>query len=178
MVTAFGADDPLRSLANVVERAEVVRAQFAQEKRIPGFDVPFRSSGRVVIVRHHGVVWFAMQPVESRTVMRTGPTGSGAVVATLLSVMGGDVVGLGASFQLTLNAAPTPDVPAWALELTPKDDGIATVVKRIEVRGRRFVELVTLTETSGDVTQLRLTGHTTATNPTPEELREFTGQRD
>lgn len=155
--------------------APVVRGHFEQAKTLAGFDQPLRSSGQFSFSRDHGVIWqiqtpFAATVVITRDALRERG-GDGAWRRTAAdrhpavamihrlsqALMGADLDQLQQHFEL--QPLPT-DGPGWQLQLQPRDGTMAQLLRAAEVQGAETVQALTLIETNGDRTDIRLHGTT------------------
>jgi len=189
---AFGADAVPQLLQAVGERLTtepVVRGSFEQRKTVKGFRNPLVSTGDFVVSRQRGVSWRTLAPFASTLVVtqdrvlarqadgsvtrRLSASDEPAVRAlseTLLAVMAADLSVLAQRFHIEGELVGRD---GWRLQLTARDPAMARWVQRVELEGDRFLRTVRLSEGSGDVTQIRLSGHATARTLTADEGLQF-----
>jgi hypothetical protein len=167
----------------------VVRGAFEQRKTIKGFRNPLVSTGTFVVARQRGVLWRTQAPFASTlivtadrllvrqadgSVMRRLSAGEEPAVRalgeTLLGVMAADLAVLAQRFRIEGELVGRE---AWRLQLTARDPAMSRWVQHVELEGDRFLRLVRLAEGSGDLTQIRLTGHATDQGPSAEEGSQF-----
>ena len=162
----------LATIRQQLDPAPVVRGQFEQEKALAGFDLPLRSSGRFCFSRDHGVIWQIEQPFAATVVITAeqlrerdgdGPwrqTDSARQPAIAMihrlsqALMGADLGQLGEHFALQAQ----PQADHWLLQLSPLDGPMAEFLSQARVRGQATVQQLTLIETGGDRTDIRLQG--------------------
>ncbi|MGL6289870.1 MAG: LolA family protein [Silanimonas sp.] len=142
----------------------MLRASFAQERRIAGFRHPLRSEGEVLLVRGEGLRWHTRAPFPSTLLVRDGrlwlrdadgrrqDIADGGHVATLVqellgALLSGDRAALATRFTVSDAAAPRDG--AWALALVPKGEPLASLYGHIDILGSTHVERLTLQERGG-----------------------------
>ena len=150
----------------------LLRARFEQERHVPGFNKPLRSSGEVLMIRGEGLRWETTAPFPSVMIVR-GDTmrvrdaqgreqrvgeGGGAAVPRLLqdllgALLAKDRVALARHFDV--EGEPTDDGSAWRMRLVPKAGPLANLYQRIEVEGTTHVERIELHGRDGGRTLLR-----------------------
>lgn len=159
-----------------LDQSEVVRGDFEQTKAIKGFKKPLVSRGEFVIARGRGIQWVTLTPFPSTlvvtrdrlTTVTPGSTqqidvrqepGLRAVNDLLMAVLGGDMKALSARFQVEGGLQGSQ---GWRMTLLPRDAALSRFVTRIEMEGDRHVQLVRMSEASGDENRIRFTrqGHT------------------
>jgi len=165
-VAPWLAASELDAVAARIEQPQLLRGRFEQDKQVAGFRKPLHSSGRFVLVRGQGVLWFTERPFASqltltgarlsvasggstRTIDAAEEPALAAVHAVLFDLLGGDIAKLQANFTI---AAEWLDDERWRLRLQPKPGLFAQAFTRIELEGARQVERVQLFEANGDGT--------------------------
>lgn len=188
---------PLRSVpaADPVPLADgqILRGRFVQERTLKGFAGPLRSEGAFLLVPGRGLIWRTEKPFAITTVMN--PAGlmqevrgtetlrlSAAklpFMSRLYTVLGGALTGDWKALDGLFAVTRGSDAAGWILELTPlKAEDSAVPIRRIEVRGNRFVETVAIVKPDGDSDRLSFLDQTlSATAPAPEEDRLLGGVR-
>lgn len=162
----------LAAIRQQLDPAPVVRGHFEQDKTLAGFDLPLRSSGRFCFSRDHGVIWQIEQPFAATVVItsehlreRDGDgdwrqTDSARQPAIAMihrlsqALMGADLGQLGEHFALQAQS----QADQWQLQLSPLDGPMAEFLSQARVRGQATVQQLTLIETGGDRTDIRLQG--------------------
>lgn len=154
-----------------LDQSEVVRGDFEQTKAIKGFKKPLVSRGEFVIARGRGIQWVTLTPFPSTllvtrdrlTTVTPGSTqqidvrqepGLRAVNDLLMAVLGGDMKALNAKFQVE---GALQGSQGWRMTLVPRDAALSRFVVRIEMEGDRHVQLVRMSEASGDENRIRFT---------------------
>lgn len=170
-------------------QAPVVRGKFEQRRYLSGFDKPLVSRGDFVVSRAHGMVWTTRAPLVSTLVVsadglvvrgadgavqqRIGATvqpGVGMMAESVLAVMRGDMAGLSHAFEIdgTLVGAR-----GWKVALVPRDARLRQALSRIALSGDQHVRALTVGETGGDRTEVRLYELSTAEALSADEERGF-----
>lgn len=179
----------LRDVRQRLNAEPVVRGVFEQRKTVQGFRNPLLSAGEFVVSRQHGLLWRTQEPFASTLVvtrdrvLARGADGRiarrldaseepavRAVSETLFGVMAADLDALAQRFDIT---GEQSEREGWRLVLLPREAGLARWVQRVELEGDRFLRSVRLQEASGDVTQIRMLRHTTASALTSAEEAQF-----
>ena len=139
-------------------------ARFDHERRIAGFDVPLRSTGRILLTAGGELIWRTEQPfasellvtpggivqiVDGRTAMRLPAGAAGQVSDLLVRILTGD--------WSTLGFRQTREADGWTASgsgagLPPP---LSTQIKEIHARGHRFVDDVAVTRNNGDSERFR-----------------------
>lgn len=178
--------DWLAEAALRLDNAAVIRGDFEQTKAIKGFKKPLLSRGRFLIARSQGIQWLTLEPFPSTLVVtrerlmtvteggvqqmdaRQEP-GLSAVNELLMAVLGGDLRALSNRFQVE---GGLQGAQGWRMTLVPKDAALRRFIARIDMEGGRHVQLVQLTEGSGDESRIRFAHHS-STSLTPAEAARF-----
>lgn len=179
--------DPAALVATIQVRlnsSAVLRGHFEQRKKLRGFKRPVISRGSFMLARDLGMVWRTETPFAATlTMTRAGlraafepgsepievqqDPGFGAVSATLLALLAGDLTVLMRNFRIDDGAADKHD---WHLKLRAEDAVLARVFQRVELRGSRYVDAVRLVETSGDESTLLFSAHNASTLTSEERI--------
>lgn len=184
--------EPLPELVRAVRSRladdAVLRGAFEQRKSVKGFRNPLVSRGEFVVARQRGVLWRTLDPFASslvvtrdrvlvrqadgsvlRHLQSSEEPALRAVSETLFALMSADLSGLAQRFRIDGEA----DDAGWRLSLLPVDAGLARWLQRVELEGDRYLRSVRLAETSGDLTQIRLSRHAGASALSPQEEALF-----
>lgn len=167
--------------------ARVLRGAYAQEKRLHELPRPLSAEGTFLFARGIGIAWRTVKPFESELVITereivqrdSGGTtlrlsaeqqpGVRTVAAVFAAVFALDFDALQAMFELHSRRSGA----GWELGLRPRA-GMAGAIREITVVGARHVERVRLSDTHGDVTDIRLSGiEASAGALTADERRQF-----
>jgi hypothetical protein len=154
-----------------LDEAPVQRGTFESKKQVKGFKRPLVSSGQYVVTKGQGVQWNTLKPFASELTVKADEISNkqgGAevfkldankeptvrlITQLLFSLLSGDLATLATHFEATGDVKEKD----WAIELTPKSEGVKKVFTTISLKGDRAVRSVVLREASGDVTEIALT---------------------
>jgi hypothetical protein len=170
-----------------MEQYPVVRAEFIQNKQMPALKRPLVTSGRLVFSRRHGVLWQIEQPYrmsyvlgEERIVeiaadgtrrergLRDVP-GLAQVGRVFRAMLGANTSALREIFVVRVQGGPDK----WEIDLTPRQAQLAQFLSGLQLSGGRFVESLSISETGGDMTQIRFRNTQSASVPSEAELQLF-----
>ena len=160
-------------------------ASWILEKRLPGFDEPLVSTGRVSCAKGLGVVWETLSPFPATTritplwriVEEDGVCTTNSLVDLphysrihdlVESLSNGDSAPLEKAF---LVLAETTD-SAWILTLTPRDSRAKRLFASIVLSGAEAVERAVLKSEDGAETDIRFTRTGIGTHALWPEARE------
>jgi outer membrane lipoprotein-sorting protein len=166
---SHSADDTalLDALSARFSKTPVVSSEFTQTRTLSALTRPVKSSGRLVYARDRGVIWQIDKPyramyviddeqiveIDANNSRRAKSTKEAPAVAEVgrvfRSIVSGDRKTLIEYFRVSASGEPSK----WELRLTPKDK-VAPFLKNVTVRGGQFIDHISLTEPSGDRTDL------------------------
>lgn len=145
-------------------RRDTFDVGFRRDRRLAGLDVPLRSSGRV---RSDGdaIWWHTKSPIEMvLRIDRTGvsrsigdgemeplgnvSSGGGEVAALAMTLLGGQLDRAEADFTIERRRDPASGI--WQIVLEPRSDGLARLIRRIELTGCEHVEQAAIEQPNGD----------------------------
>ncbi|MDF1790479.1 MAG: outer membrane lipoprotein carrier protein LolA [Thalassobaculaceae bacterium] len=150
--------------------AEILRADFRQQKSLPVLSRELTSRGGMILVRGRGILWHILEPFDRFVLVRpdqvtewedgaaaaktTKATGAvmARVIKVILAAISGDIAYLEKYFAIAVEERPA----GWHIALTPSATSGRGMFSRIEIEGDRFVETVVVTAAGGDVTTIRL----------------------
>ena len=160
---AFGAWD-VAALMQLLKSHPPSRAHFNETKEVSILDRPLETSGELVFTPPDRLEKHVTSPGDERMVAdgerlvieRGGRRQELALadypqVAVLIESIRGTLAGDRASLERTYVLALQGDERAWSLELRPRDEALARLVKRIEIDGARaVVQRVEIEQADGD----------------------------
>lgn len=174
-----------------LRQAQTLRGRYRQTKVLHEVPRPLLAEGTFVFARGVGIAWRTVKPFASELVItreaivqRDGAgqvlrlsagqqPGVRALAGTLEAVFALDFAALGSLFELHSQRTDQAPASAWELGLRPRR-GMGGAVQSIVVSGRSQVERVVLHDSSGDVTDIRLSGTRASSEPlTAEEIQQF-----
>lgn len=148
----------------------VVSGHFEQKRELAGFPKPVASNGRFLVARERGVLWVTERPfassvrlTRSEILQKAGNTVTmrmsadkqpavRAINGVMFALLSGDMIQLEQRFKIQGKV----DVGHWSLTLEPRESGLAQVLTRIELAGRKYVESVDMLDANGDRTHIRM----------------------
>ena len=152
---------------------------FTQRKHLKALPVPLVSSGEFTYHASEGLRWHTLEPLDNlvtiseagiylsdeRLVTDDAKGQAGQVVARLFMAMfSGNIAVLNEYFTIDEQG----DAEAWTLQLTPINPTLAEVIAGVELAGGEHTESVTISEASGDTTELTLQLNHAEVNGHPE----------
>lgn len=152
-----------QGLADHLREAAVVHADFQQTRHLKALSRPLKASGSLVMARDKGVIWSVRKPLAITYVI--GPGGLlvvdaqgrrekrtakdlpvlGQMGRVFQSLVQGDWKALETHFAIEGSGGAA----AWEVTLTPKA-GLAGYLRRVRMKGGRFVDHVVIEEPGGD----------------------------
>lgn len=174
-------------MAQHLEQAPVVRAEFTQEKVMAAFKKPMRTRGRLVFARDQGVIWQIDAPIKLAYVLgdnRIAEVGEDGIaqirtardipgfsqVSSLFrALLGAETDTLTESFVVTTEGT----LDSWRLTLVPKPGPLIQTMREIRLSGSRHVERIRLEEANGDNTTLLFRNITEDRALSPAERERF-----
>lgn len=181
-------DTEIGKIAKGLSRSAVLRADFHQEKTIQVLSRPLLSRGRMVFQLGRGILWEVKEPYAARMLLKSdhiiewkakgapqrssfeAVPGLRALSHVILSAMAGDFDQLYNDFDVRRN----PTGVGWWLTLSPKKTSALTgAISKVEIRGNRFVESVSLFEVRGDQTVIQFSGFRTEPNALDEQEKTY-----
>lgn len=170
LILALASGDLASQVKAKLDDAPVQKGTFESKKQVKGFKRPLVSTGEYVVNKGEGVKWNTLKPFASELTVKADEISNkqgGAevfrldankeptvrlITQLLFSLLSGDLATLSTHFE----AKGEVKEKDWAIELTPKSDGVKKVFTAISLKGDRAVRFVTLREASGDVTEITL----------------------
>lgn len=183
------SDERLLQLQQNHQNATFISAQFHQEKQVKFISKPLVSQGRFQFANNVGLNWQIEQPFFARTLFLPKGvfkiTANGQVseekdratlaIADLLqSLFSGHWQSLYDKFNV--GKAETLDDKHWQITLTAADPWISKAVPFIQLQGKQdtpHIEQITLHDTKGSLTTIKLSAWVQQTAPLREEQRQI-----
>ena len=177
------AADPVR-----LAEGQLLRGRFVQERVLKGFNAPLKSEGRFLLAPGRGLIWRVEKPFAITTVMNPGglmqevrgtetmrlPAAKLPFMSRMYAMLGGAMTGDWKALDGVFTVVHESGASGWSLLLTPlKADDPAMPIRRIDVRGNRFVETVDIVKPDGDSDRLTFLDQalsTAAPGPDEEQL--------
>jgi outer membrane lipoprotein-sorting protein len=177
--SAAGVDKPDQALFNKVMAAlsqhASVRADFTQTRANPALAKPQQSSGKLLFVLGHGMLWQTTAPftealaLTGSHTLRLGPQGFvrvreargvSQVSQMLQSLLAGKPDDVLRAFKVRASGS----VDQWTLRFTPKEARVARVLGSITLTGDAFLQGIRIDMHDGSSTDIRFS-HTRDAGP-------------
>lgn len=161
--------DLLHSVLAQLSQHTAVRASFTQERKNPALTQPQSSSGQLLFVTGHGMLWQVQQPYQQTLALTGSKTmsidatgraqpirnerGVSQISQMLQSMLAGQIDPVLRQFDVTADGTATQ----WTLHFTPKQARVAQVLHRIELDGGTFLQGIHIAMQDGTQTDIRMT---------------------
>lgn len=160
----------LSDISGQLVHGDMLCSDFEQEKHLQALARPLLSSGKLIFVAGQGVLWQVLTPYPARILVRSGEliqwdedgnahkssAGKAPIFRALSSVFHAMFRGQFEVLHDTFDLSATQAEGTWRLTLIPKDEILATVIREVRAAGGRHVEEISILETRGDQTLIRL----------------------
>jgi hypothetical protein len=182
------APAPIEKIQNMLAKPKTLCGRFDQTKQLNGMKKPLLSNGRFCVVNGKGVLWRTLQPfpntlrltrdeivqfqgerVATRLDAKQEPTVR-MINSVLFSLLSGDLSQLQSLFVVDGNA----DANNWRVALKAREPGLQKAIGDIALEGGAYVNNITISEASGDKTNIVFSAIQTGdTALLPEEAALF-----
>ena len=170
VMPSFAENDLLAALGERSRQIQSLHGQFEQQKTIAVLPAPLVSSGRFSVEQGQSVVWEVVEPVQQTIRLSPGKIaletegktetlgeriprkGAETITRIFMAVISGQWETLADYFAIETRG----DAGKWHLMLTPLSPALAGYIRQIDIRGGEFTEQVSIAETNGDSTHIRL----------------------
>jgi outer membrane lipoprotein-sorting protein len=170
---ALAADFELATLMNLLAQVPAAKSSFSETKHSAMLSAPLVLKGTLAYQRPDRLEKNVLSPYDERTVIagnsvtvenrslkqtRSFSLNSSASVAALVESMratlAGDRAALERHYEVRLEGAPE----AWTLSLAPREQRLASLVKRIQIAGvRERLNRIEVEEAAGDRSVMLIT---------------------
>lgn len=159
---------PIAKIQAMLAKPAVLCGRFDQTKYLSGMKKPLLSNGRFCVVNGKGVLWRALQPfpdtlrltrdeivhfqgdrVAMRLDAKQEPTVR-MINSVLFSLLSGDLSQLDKLFEVDGSA----DANSWRVALKAREPALAKAIGAISLEGGAYVKNITISEESGDKTNI------------------------
>ena len=161
--------DLLHNVLAQLSQHTAVRASFTQERKNPALTQPQNSSGQLLFVTGHGMLWQVQQPYQQTLALTGSKTmsieatgraqpvrherGVSQISQVLQSMLAGQIDPV--LRQFNVSAAGT--TAQWTLHFTPKQARVAQVLRGIELNGGTFLQDIHIDMQDGTQTNIHMT---------------------
>jgi len=166
----FGLAHAADSAPRTLKSGEILRGSFIQDRQLAGFARPLKTKGTFTLVPGRGLIWRAVSPFRSTTVITPAgilgevngqetmrvPASRTPGLAHLYDVLGGALSGNIAPLQKTFAVERSEVAGGWQMTLTPlhPDDLAMSQIKLLTVTGHRFVDTIEVDKLGDDIDRL------------------------
>ena len=173
--------DLLHSVLAQLSQHTAVRASFTQERKNPALTQPQNSSGQLLFVAGHGMLWQVQQPYRQTLALTGSKTmsidaaghtqpvrnerGVSQISQMLQSMLAGQIDAVTRQFNITTDGTAAQ----WTLHFTPKQARVAQVLSGIELDGGSFLQNIRVDMQDGTQTNIHMTDARDAGPLTPLE---------
>lgn len=167
LVHAQGADPLLQQVLGELASHPAVRAEFTQTRTDPALDKPQVSTGKLLFVLGHGMLWQTLTPFQQtlaltgsrtvridaggRTVPVRGERGVSQVSQMLQGLLGGKLDDALRQFDVTASGTPKD----WTLRFAPRQAQVAQVLAGIGLVGDTYLQGIDIDMRDGTRTRIR-----------------------
>jgi hypothetical protein len=164
----LSATVPVAKIQDMLAKQKVLCGRFDQSKTLAGFKKPLASNGRFCVVTGKGVLWRTLQPfpntlrltrdeivhmqgdrVSMRLDAKQEPTVR-MINSVLFSLLAGDLAQLETLFEVDGSIRDN----TWSVALKAREPALAKAIGSIALEGGAYVKNITITEASGDRTNI------------------------
>lgn len=176
----------LAKIFNQVAKHKLVRAKFAQQKKLANSDKVFYSAGNITFAKNTGVLWLMNRPVKADLIMtdqyviqKTANTQSkislaqnqyAGVASVFLQILTGNQAALLKNFKVEQT---THNAGRWTLVLSPRNTTLTKLFDKITLSGGEFAEQIVIDEKKGGKTTITLSSHEVGSTLTTDEVALF-----
>lgn len=163
------SSDLLQSILAQLNQHTAVRASFTQQRQNPALTQPQTSSGQLLFVTGHGMLWQAQQPYQqtlaltgTRTVSIDADGHAQAVrsergVSQISQMLQGMLTGQLDTVTRQFDVRAEGSAAQWSLHFTPKQARVAQVLRDIRLDGGTFLQRIRIDMQDGTQTDIHMT---------------------
>lgn len=163
---AADADLLKHVLAQLAQHAQV-RASFTQTRENPALAQPQVSQGQLLFVTGHGMLWQVVSPYAETMALTRGratrvdamgravSTGNDRGVAQVSQMLDGLLAGQQDEALRQFSVEAEGSLQQWTLRFTPRQSRMARVLRKIELQGDAFLQVIRVDMQSGESTDIR-----------------------
>ena len=161
--------DLLHTILAQLSQHTAVRAVFIQQRQNPALTQPQTSSGQLLFVTGHGMLWQVQQPYQqtlaltgTRTMRidadgRTQPMRSERGVSQISQMLQGMLSGQLDEVMRQFDVHADGSAAQWNLRFTPKQARVAQVLKGIQLDGGTYLQRIRIDMQDGTQTDIQMT---------------------
>ena len=161
--------DLLHTVLNQLSQHTAVRAAFTQQRQNPALATPQNSSGQLLFVTGHGMLWQVQQPYQETLALTGNRTvridASGHVqpvrnergVSQISQMLQSMLAGQLDTVMRQFNVSADGTTAQWTLHFTPKQARVAQVLRSIQLDGDAYLQGIRIDMQDGTLTDIRMT---------------------
>jgi outer membrane lipoprotein-sorting protein len=161
--------DLLHTILTQLSQHTAIRAAFTQQRQNPALTQPQTSSGQLLFVTGHGMLWQVQQPYQqtlaftgTRTLRidadgRTQPMRSERGVSQISQMLQGMLTGRLDEVTRQFDVRADGNAAQWSLRFTPKQARVAQVLKDIQLGGGTYLQRIRIDMQDGTQTDIQMT---------------------
>jgi outer membrane lipoprotein-sorting protein len=177
------SSDLLQNVLKTLSAHNAVRASFTQQRQNPALTQPQKSSGQLLFVAEHGMLWQVQQPYQQTLALTGNKTmnidaagniqpvrnerGVSQISQMLQSMLGGQIDAVTRQFNVSAQGS----TEHWTIHFTPKQARVAQVLRDIQLDGGTFLQDIHITMQDGTQTDIQMSDTRDAGALTPLEKR-------
>nr|WP_239538477.1 outer membrane lipoprotein carrier protein LolA [Dyella mobilis] len=159
----------MHAVLNQLNQHAAVRAAFTQQRKNPALTQPQTSSGQLLFVAAHGMLWQVQQPYQE-TLALTGnrvarldargnaqPVRNERGVSQISQMLQSMLAGQLDAVMRQFNVSAEGTAAQWTLHFTPKQARVAQVLRDIQLDGGAYLQGIRIDMQDGAQTDIRMT---------------------
>lgn len=153
----------LEQVGQRLNHAPIIQADFEQTQHLKLLSKPLQASGSLLLVRGKGLLWTVKSPFQSDIKLIGGHLysngqssalpGGEQFANQLMDALAGNIDALKPRFHIQADQQGNQ----WRLVLTPRDDALARVIRKLTLGGDRSPHYFRIDYPNGDYSLTRLT---------------------
>jgi outer membrane lipoprotein-sorting protein len=161
--------DLLQSIVHQLSQHTAIRASFTQQRQTPALTQPQTSSGQLLFVTGHGMLWQIQQPyqdtlalTDKRTVRidtdgRMQPVRNERGVGQISQMLQGMLTGQLDEVKRQFDVQASGSTQQWNLHFTPRQSRVAQVLRDIQLDGGAYLQRIRIDMQDGTQTDIQMT---------------------
>ena len=161
--------DLLHAVVNQLSQHPAIRASFTQQRQTPALTQPQTSSGQLLFVTGHGMLWQIQQPYQEtlaltdKRTMRIDANGRMQAVRNergvnqISQMLQGMLTGQLDEVERQFGVQANGTAAQWNLHFTPKQSRVAQVLRDIQLDGDAYLQRIRIDMQDGTQTDIQMT---------------------
>ena len=167
--TRAQSPDLLHAIVDQLSQHTAIRASFTQQRQMPALTQVQTSSGQLLFVTGHGMLWDVQQPYQetlaltgARTVRidatgRMQPVRNERGVGQISQMLQGMLTGRLDDVERQFDVQASGIAAQWNLHFTPRQSRVAQVLRDIQLDGGTYLQRIRIDMQDGTQTDIRMT---------------------